>query len=127
MNTYLIATLLAQLPADPSKLKALADELSQRDFRWWFAAVFLILISAGVVVYKLLITQLSQQRQANTDLNNKLLTYMDTDRGKLLEAITKVTAVLERIEEDSRITAITARKLSRQLSPSPSELENHES
>lgn len=100
---YLIAATLAQIPTDPATLKQFADEVSQKDFRWWFAIIFAILIASGTAVFKWLIANLREQRQANTEITTSFINNMKDDRLKMMVLLERVTIVLEKLEEDKRL------------------------
>lgn len=102
MNLYLVAATLAQMPQDAVVLKQFADEVSQKDFRWWFAIVFGILITGVTFIVKWLIATLNKQRDSNTEIQKEFINYMREDRLKAAVLLERVTMVLEKIEEEKR-------------------------
>lgn len=111
-NLFLLEYLIAQIQAQSTpgmsadQLKQFADEVSQKDFRWWFAFVFALLIWAGSWIIKWLIVQLGEQRKTNSEERDAMLTYMKEDRLKSAVLLERVTMVLERLEEDSRLQTL---------------------
>lgn len=102
---YLIASvLLAQTPQDAATLKQFADEVSQKDFRWWFAIVFGILITATTFIVKWLIA-----------IVKDFIIYMKEDRLKNAVLLERVTMVLERLEEDKRLQIVTGQVQANQI------------
>lgn len=125
---FLITSLLAQTPMDAASLKQFADEVSQKDFRWWFAIVFGILITATTFIVKWLIATLQSQRQSNADVQKEFISYMREDRLKAAVLLERVTMVLEKLEEKERYdlmsggrTRLPAQTVMGNLNPSPSD------
>lgn len=103
MRMLLIYQLLAQAPVTPEVLKQFADEASQKDFRWWFAIIFGILMMSGTVVFRMLLKQISEQRTTNSELNKDFITNMKEDRLKIMLLLERTTIVLEKLEEDKKL------------------------
>ena len=119
VNSYLLCSFLAQLPTDPVTLKQFADEVSQKDFRWWFAILFGILIASGTCVFKWLIGNLREQRDANTAVTKEFISSMQGDRLKMMVLLERVTTVLEKLEDDRLFEALAGnRRFSQNPPPS---------
>lgn len=102
---------LAQASVDPVTSKAVveaADFLSQKDLRWWFAGLFVLLLSGGMMAIwwllkyhnvhvQSLTTQLSEQRAANNLLNDKLIQYISGDHVVTLQTIREVSEIMKQI------------------------------
>lgn len=127
---------IAQTATDVAALRQFADEASQKDFRWWFAIVFAILIASGTIVFRMLIKQraedrdshakqMAEQRESNAAITTQFIANMKEDRLKTMVLLERVTMVLERLEEDKRIEVLSGRQRSNQLPshphPSPSD------
>jgi hypothetical protein len=95
---------------DPVALKAFADEVSQKDFRWWFAIVFGILITGTTFIVKWLIAALHAQRNSNAEVQKEFISYMKDDRLKSAILLERVTMVLEKLEEDRRLEVSLGRR-----------------
>lgn len=106
--------LVAQIVADPATAAAIktavegADFLQGKDAKWWFAVVLIVGAMAGLVVLKWLLashqkyitsmeTQLTEQRTANTMLNQRLIDYITTDHIKAIEALNKMSDSMDRL------------------------------
>lgn len=127
--------MFAQLPVQLSTeaaLRQFADEASQKDFRWWFAILFGILITSVTFIVKWLITSLKEQRQSNVEITKEFIGNMKDDRLKMMVLLERVTMVLEKLEEDKRIQSMLGNLTPPKLhsgtnlprNPSPSELSN---
>lgn len=102
--------ILAQVT--PDQVKAAADELAQRDFKWWFAALFVVGLIAAIYVVRLLLKQQEQQRTAHEvertahiAAMKELTDYLRQDHAravsvieKVEDALVRVVTVLERIQ-----------------------------
>ncbi|MEQ1862016.1 MAG: hypothetical protein ABMA13_19020, partial [Chthoniobacteraceae bacterium] len=87
----------------------LIDEAAMHDFKWWFAAVSILLICSGTIVFKWLIAQLALQRVAHAEVTKELIGYLKDDHAKssaTLErastTLDKVVTTLERIQKHER-------------------------
>lgn len=102
---------IAQVLSDPATQK-LVDELAQKDFKWWFGAVFALLIASGSYVFKLQQNQLSEQRKENTELTKQLINYIKEDRAaglvlmkEVAESLKQVSTALIRLDDNNNITS----------------------
>lgn len=96
----MLTNLLAQVdPGATVAITKMADEMAQKDFKWWFAIVFSILVASGTYVFKLQQKQISEQRQAHSDTLKQLLDYLTQDRVKTLQVLDRVGSVLEKFEQ----------------------------
>ncbi len=71
---------LAQLPIDPKHI----DQLADKDFKWWFTAMFVIGLISASYIFKLQLKQNTEQRQQHADLLMKYITFMQTDHTKFI-------------------------------------------
>ena len=124
MNSFLQIYFLAQQALDATALKAFADEVSQKDFRWWFAIVFGLLITAGTWVFKWLINALKEQRISNAEITKEFIGNMKDDRLKMMVLLERVTMVLEKLEEDKRLELMARRHSTLSTAPNMPTLPN---
>lgn len=84
------------------------DFLSQKELRWWFGGLFLVLLTAtGLLIWWLmknhqqhltgLTTQLTEQRTANSALYNQLIQYISGDHVITLQTIREVSEIMKQI------------------------------
>lgn len=85
--------LLAELT--PEQIKSLTDELVQKDFKWWFAAILIILLISGLYVFKYLINLIATERKASDDKTSLLIKYLQDDHVKSVAALEKFTDTIE--------------------------------
>ncbi|MEQ1861601.1 MAG: hypothetical protein ABMA13_16905 [Chthoniobacteraceae bacterium] len=69
------------------------------DFKWWFAAVSILLICSGTVVFKWMIAQMALQRQAHSEVTSQLIAYLKEDHTKASATLERVASTLERVSE----------------------------
>ena len=84
---------LAQLPIPVETVNSLAD----KDFKWWFTAVFIILLASGLAVFKMLITQNSEQRKAHADMTDKLMLYLTQDHAKAVTTVEMAVQAMSKL------------------------------
>lgn len=104
----LVAVAVAQLPIDSKSI----DELANKDFKWWFAAVLVLFILSGMFMFNLLMKQLNEQRVAHTASVSELINYLKTDRVTGTMALQDVTKCMERV-------TLTLEKLDKHLNSKP--------
>lgn len=99
MTSYIIDPIfiLAQASVITEAAK-IASESASRDFSYWFAFAFALLVISGTAVFKWLIKQNADQRTAHTEINTKLVEYLANDRKEMLIVMSRTTSILERLE-----------------------------
>lgn len=70
----------------PEQIKHI-DEMAQKDFKWWFAFIFILFVSSGMWIYRQQSKQLSEQRTAHQETLNLLIKYLHEDRIQGINAI----------------------------------------
>jgi hypothetical protein len=113
----MLSRIIAQL--DPTQIQKAADEMAQRDFKWWFAVLFVIGLCAGIYVVRLLLRQQELQRAAHEAeriahiaATKELTDYLRTDHARAVTTIEKVDSTLIRmVNALERIQSGTTRYL----------------
>lgn len=75
----------------------------QHDFKWWFAVLFVILLFCGLMVFRWLIQQLQQQREANSVVTKQLIDYVQTDHSKSLLVMQQIQDQLENFTDAIKV------------------------
>lgn len=73
------------------------DEASQKDFKWWFTAVFTILILSGTYIFRQQQQQLRDEREASSTRSRELLNYIKEDHVNTIIALNEQTKLSEKI------------------------------
>lgn len=100
---YFISQIPIPLPISPDQMKALVDEASQRDFKWWFAVIFAILLGFFYMVFRLLVQQLKEQRTAHNAANERLITYVQADHSASLLIMQEIKDSLQHFTAAIRV------------------------
>ncbi len=97
----MLISIIGQLSPDQAKL--LADEISQKDFKWWFAAILVILLSSGMMVMKQLIESAKEAHKYKDDMTQQYLQFMQSSHNESTttqkQLLTAMTALTESIHE----------------------------
>lgn len=97
IELFFLAAELAQASAISEAAKIASDSV-HKDFSYWFAFAFGLLVLSGTAVFKWLISLNSEQRIAHAAINNKLIEYLAADRKEMLILMSRTTSILERLE-----------------------------
>ena len=78
---------LAQIPSSDQ-----IDALAGKNLSWWFIALALFSISSWTIIVRWLLSQLMEQRKANTEATTQLIGYMRDDHASTKVLLEKVNA-----------------------------------
>lgn len=110
----MLAQLLSETEVDQAFIDSvakIADQAAQKDFKWWFAALFTIMLMACMYVFKHLQQQLSDERKEHDLCVKELMRYLQEDHVKAITVIDRLMPILDKIsakmhvqknQEDSR-------------------------
>lgn len=75
------------------------DYLASKNIAYWFLALAAISIASWSFIVRWMLNQLESQRTVNTDVTNKLISYMEGDHSKMLVVTEKVLLVMDKVIE----------------------------
>lgn len=88
----MIYYILAQIPSIEH-----IDKLADKDFKWWFTAMFVIGLLGTIYIFKQQQIQSADQRKSHAEMTDKLIQYITQDHAKAVSTVEMAMGTMNKL------------------------------